>query len=115
MSNGISEFTKNFVDKVNGIGLATFYPAKSYSIKRREINKMYSSLADLRKAETDLFRQLMLIPLLDPKKLDLTQLHGFLKANINSLVSSTLGTHFRKLVCLYDFLKYKHSLSNTAV
>jgi hypothetical protein len=106
----VPEFTRAFVAKVNKIDITSFYPSSSYRNKSTETNSRYASIQDLTGREKMPIRQLMYIPLLSPEKIDLEQLRIYLTANINLLVSSSLGTHFRKLVCLYDYLKYKFPL-----
>jgi hypothetical protein len=55
---------------------------------------------------------LIYTPLLEPGKIDINELGVFLKANLDMLIESKYGTHFRKLICLYDYLKYKYPLTN---
>ena len=57
--------------------------------------------------EGNIFHQLIYIPLLSPNKIDLNILKSFLTENKELLHNSKLGSYYRKLICLYDFLKYK--------
>lgn len=81
-----------------------FLPAASYLKKQQEIRRKYKDVASIESA-FDTSRSLVYIQLLDHKNIDLIQLHKFLrKCFINESIRST--TPFRKLVCLYDYLKY---------
>jgi hypothetical protein len=103
----VKEFTPAFIRKVNSVSIKTFEPPESYRKKRAEINKKYMTFNDLRK-DKNFLHILMYTPILDIKKIGLEDLHAFLKSNLDKLIDSNYGTHYRKLICLYDFLKYKH-------
>lgn len=99
------EFSPDFIKKVNSIEQSNFYPAQNYAKKIDEITKSYSSLKELIKGE-DFAHCLYYIPLLESDKIPIDELFKFLKENVNK---KTLGnTHFRKLICLYDYLRYKN-------
>ncbi|QQD13142.1 SIR2 family protein [Sphingobacterium sp. UDSM-2020] len=98
---------EDFVNKVNSIKISTFYPNGTYLLKKDEVNAKYGSFKALLAGEQDFVRKLILAPLLDPDKIDLKELRSFLKSHLDSLVHSYHGTHFRKLICLYDYLSYK--------
>jgi hypothetical protein len=109
-NNDIKEFSPAWVKRLNQIDLETFYPAGSYRDKKDEINATYASFSELR-AHCEFLHVLVYTPLLDPEKIDLDELAAFLKANLDKLIESKYGTHFRKLICLYDYLKYKYPLT----
>lgn len=100
-------FNKEFIEKVNNIKLADFSPGESYEKRRDEVSQKYNSIIDLKNdGDLTLYHKLIFIPLLKTENIELTQLREFLSDNM-SATGSNLGTHFRKLVCLYDFLKYR--------
>jgi hypothetical protein len=105
--NEITEFSPDFIKKVNDVKIESFYPSTSYLKKRAEINKDYASFSDLKSANNQL-HILLYTPLLDIDKIDLEDLKKYLKDNVDLLENSSKGTHYRKLICLYDFLKYVH-------
>lgn len=100
-------FDQSFKDHVNSITPAHFYPRGSYLTKKDEVNQAYNSFKELLEGEKDFVRKLLFATMLDPAKINLTDLWGFLKINLDSLIHSYHGTHFRKLICLYDYLQYK--------
>lgn len=102
----VKEFTPEFIKKVNSVEVSTFYPADSYKRKKGEINGKYSSFSEL-KNDREFFHILMYTPLLNVEKIDIDELGAFLKANLDKLIESKYGTHYRKLTCLYDYLKFK--------
>jgi hypothetical protein len=103
-----SIFNSDFIDKVNRISLKDFSPGESYEKRRDEISEKYNSIADLKAdSQLTLYNQLIFVPLLRAERIELEQLRDFLNDNIGLATDSTLGTHFRKLVCLYDFLKHR--------
>ena len=81
-----------------------FLPAGSYIKKQTEIRRNHKDVSSIDKA-FDKVHSLNFIPLLELKNIDISQLLKFLIACFND---STLNnsTPFRKLVCLYDYLKY---------
>jgi len=107
----VIEFTPEFIKKVNAVELNTFYPPESYRRKKCEINAKYSSFSEL-KNDCEFFHVLMYAPILDIHKISVIELGNFLKANLDKLVESKYGTHYRKLICLYDFLKYKLKITS---
>lgn len=49
----------------------------------------------------------MYTPLLSLDKINTADLKKYLEDTISTLLeNSRYGTHFRKLICLYDYLKY---------
>lgn len=106
----VVEFSPSFINKVNSITRNDFFPAQNYAKKEDEINGRYNSIEQL---VTDLpipLHQLVYIPLLKEDKIDLLYFGDYLEKNMHLLDNSSLGSHFRKLVCLYDFMKYKHNV-----
>lgn len=50
---------------------------------------------------------MMYIPLLSEEKISIDEFGDYLNQKINLIEDSRYGTHFRKLICLYDYIKYK--------
>lgn len=105
----IKEFSPQFISKVNNINCDSFLPSTSYRRKREEINSNCNSIGELLTKYDSNIHYLMYIPLLDKSKIDLVQLKTFLIENKRLIEDSGLGTHYRKIVCLYDYLKYKEN------
>lgn len=103
----IAEFSPSFINKVNSIKRNDFFPSHTYARKQDEINKKYKSLQELIDDRPTPLHQLVFIPLLEDSKIDLSYFGKYLANNMHLLDDSSLGSHFRKLVCLYDFIKYK--------
>lgn len=101
----VTEFSPEFIKKVNEVDIESFYPSLSYKRKKTEINKTFNSFSDLIATDNQL-HILLYTPLLSVEKLNLNELKVYLEKNINLLDNSGYGTHFRKLICLYDYLKY---------
>ena len=105
-NSDVIEFTPAFIEKINSISDKTFEPPASYKGKRSEVNQKYSSFDEL-VADCEFLHIIMYTPILEPSKINLDSLKAFLKMNLDKLVESKYGTHYRKLICLYDYLKYK--------
>ncbi|MDT0685574.1 SIR2 family protein [Autumnicola psychrophila] len=105
----IKEFSPGFIGKVNALSLEDFKPKGSYLRKEYIINEKYASFDEL-KNDCELYHTLIYTPLLQVDKIDLKDLIEFLQENVELLNDSRLGTHYRKLVCLYDFLHFKLQL-----
>ena len=104
----ILEFSPEFINTVNNVKIEDFYPQANYIKHKEEINKKYNNINELIEGiEGNIFHQLIYIPLLSPNKIDLNILKSFLTENKELLHNSKLGSYYRKLICLYDFLKYK--------
>jgi len=101
----VAEFSPGFIKKVNDIKLASFYPAASYIRKREEINATYKDFKELKETENHL-HILFYTPLLNIDKINLEHLKQYIDERIDFLENSSMGTHFRKLICLYDFLTF---------
>lgn len=105
----IAEFSPEFIATVNSISVEDFYPSKNYQKHKDSINAKYKSLEELLNDDKVPLHQLVYIPLLNPEKINLIILENYLKTNIKLLRDSRLGSFYRKLVCLYDYLKYNYS------
>ncbi|RZJ71531.1 SIR2 family protein [Flavobacterium sp.] len=104
----IDQFSPEFIKKVNEVKNESFYPTASYQKKKAEINRNFPTFQSLVATNNDL-HILMYAPLLTPKKLDLNDLKIYLEDKIQLINDSKLGTHFRKLICLYDYLEFKNN------
>lgn len=107
----IVEFSPEFIAKVNQISRNDFLPSEAYLRKKDEINGLYDSFASLKAScgGNDL-HMMMYIPLLSADKLSTLELGNYLKEKIDLINNSRYGTHFRKLICLYDYMKFKENL-----
>lgn len=101
------EFSPEFIKKVNDVSLESFLPAANYVKKRDEINETYKSFDDLTQREEP-YHVILYTPLLHVDKINLDQLSKYLTEHIDFLNDSSYGTHFRKLICLYDYIKHIH-------
>lgn len=107
----VEEFTPTFISKVNSVSESSFYPSESYKKKADEINTKYNSFSELRSdCEKNDLHILVYTPLLALEKIDPTDLQNYLVEKINLVEDSKNGTHFRKLICLYDYIKYRLEL-----
>lgn len=111
LDSSVKEFTPAFIEKINGINIGTFEPPTSYKVKKDEVNSKYSSFKELQE-DCEYLHVLMYTPLLEPSKINLDDLYAFLKSNLDKLIDAKYGTHYRKLICLFDYLKYKVSNNN---
>lgn len=107
----ITEFSPEFIKKVNEVKIQSFYPATNYLKKKDVINTKYNSFNDLR-ADNHQLHILVYTPLLSIEKIDLNDLMNYLNENVELLENSKYGSHFRKLICLYDYLKYAYNFSS---
>lgn len=98
------ELSPAFIEKANQVKIDNFYPAPQYHSKREYVNEKYQSIAELIAGESNDHAALF-IPLLDLEKINPEELLKYLKDK--DLKIEDLKTHVRKLICLYDFLKYK--------
>jgi len=107
-NSDIIEFSPEFISTVNNISRNDFLPPENYRRKIDEINDKFHSFASLKKecAQNDL-HMMMYIPLLSPEKLPIEEFGQYLREKIELLFNSQYGTHFRRLICLYDYMKYK--------
>lgn len=98
------EFTPAHIDKVNSIVVDNFFPVSQYQSKKDYINEKYHSVKQLVESETP-EHSIIYIPLLDIEKISTDELFTFIKS-LNPRMEN-LKTQIRKLICLYDFIKYK--------
>lgn len=103
----IKEFSPAFIETVNNIKREDFYPAQTYVRKKMEINNRCKSIQEVIDNYDDDLHHLIYVPLLDDDKISLRQLRDLLKDKEQLIQKSKFGTHYRKLICLYDFLKYR--------
>ena len=104
----ILEFSPEFINTVNSVKIEDFYPPKNYIKHKEEINRKYNNINKLIDDTKDNKRhQLTNILLLSPNKIDLNILKSFLTENRELLYNNQLEQLYKKLICLYDFLKYK--------
>jgi len=97
-----NKFTTDFINKISKINLEYFTPNDSYMKKKEEIIKKYENLDQIFNDENLKDINKYIYPLLlEPKKIDLDLLKKFLKNNYKRNDS-----HYRKLVCYYDYIKY---------
>ena len=99
----IVELKPIFIEKINSISIEDFYPSGSYLNKKEEINSKYDSFSKLI-ANQDVKHAIIYIPLLELKKIKLDELYSFISEHFEKF---SKDTGMKKLVCLYDFLKYK--------
>lgn len=97
-------FTPAYIEKVNSVSISSFYPVRNYLNKKDQINDKYGSVKQLAESETP-EHAIIYIPLLDIEKISTDELLAFIKS-LNPKIED-LKTQLRKLICLYDFLKYK--------
>ncbi|MBE4950725.1 SIR2 family protein [Chryseobacterium culicis] len=98
------ELSPDFINLINDIKESDFYPANNYLLKKDFVNSTYNSISELIANENERHKVLY-IPLLEVNKIDVEELYSFLKAK--NLKKENLDTDLRKLICLYDYLKYK--------
>jgi len=102
-SNDIIEFSPSFISIINSIDETSFQPSGSYLKKKNDINNKYKSFSDLVQKENFL-HILVYTPCLEINKIDLDNLLEFLIENW--IAKNHKNTNLRKLICLYDYLKY---------
>ena len=82
--------------------------ALSYKNKKAEINRNYKSFLELKNGCKNNHLHIMIYtPLLSIDKINPEDLRLYLEENMSLIDDSRNGTHFRKLICLYDYLKYR--------
>ena len=82
-------------------------PSHTYAKKRNFIRTKYKSIGDLI-ANESVAHSLVFIPLLKHEIIDLKELQNFLKDCFKDSAMQK-NSNFKKLVCLYDYLKYGQS------
>lgn len=108
--NETTEFSPGFIKKVNDVNIESFYPVANYTKKKDEINANYESFNQLKETANQL-HILIYTPLLSVEKINLDDLKLYLDENYELLNNSSMGTHFRKLICLYDYLMHTNNHS----
>ncbi len=96
----VSKKLQDFVSEVN---VERFYPSKTYSKKKIQIQKNHPSIKSINQLH-DLAHTIYYIPLLKKENILISDLRSFLINNWHEEVYQ--NTHFKKLICLYDYLKY---------
>ena len=81
-----------------------FLPSENYMKKQTEIRRNHKDVNSIVNT-FDMSHSLNYIPLLDLKTINLTQLQNFLRSCLKDEITKK-SSNFRKLVCLYDYLKY---------
>lgn len=104
ISDETKELSPALIEKINNVKIEDFYPAGQYLTKKDYINEKYSSVSELVSGETD-DHAILFISLLDIEKINTDELLVYLKSK--KLKIEDLKTQVRKLICLYDFLKYR--------
>lgn len=97
-------FTPAHIEKVNSITNENFHPVRNYLLKKEAINEKYNSVKELVEGES-MEHSIIYIPLLDIEKISSAELHNFILTVKPK--AENLKTQLRKLICLYDFIKYK--------
>ncbi|PWJ51834.1 SIR2-like protein [Dyadobacter jejuensis] len=97
-------FTDKFIKKINSINQESFYPGSSYDRHAYDFNTKYHTLEELILNENNV-QAMIHIPLLDEEKIDLNVLLKFISDNYDS--NSKKNPYMKKLICLYDYLKFK--------
>lgn len=103
-SDETKELTPAYIEKINAIKVEKFYPVSNYLTKKESINEKYKSVEELVDSES-FQHSIIYIPLLDIDKISSEELLIFIKSLKPKM--ETLNTQLRKLICLYDFIKYK--------
>jgi hypothetical protein len=86
-------------------GADEFAPYSGYLTKRAEVSQLRGGIPEI-VANYGVELAIQYIPLLPHEEIDLTQLQQFLAENVEHLTQGGTSSGFRKLACLYDFLKY---------
>ncbi|WP_319501912.1 SIR2 family protein [uncultured Draconibacterium sp.] len=102
----VSTKLRNFID---GCSSERFYPSSNYLKKKGTIQKNHTSIKSIQR-NFDLTHTIYYIPFLKPEYIDISDLKSFLINNwSDELVKNT---SFRKLICLYDYLKFGLQVQN---
>lgn len=102
-----NELSPALIDKINAIKIEDFYPVSQYLSKKESINQKYNSVNNLIAGETE-EHAMIYIPMLDIENINSDELLNYLKNK--NLKTEDLKTQVRKLICLYDFLKYRKQI-----
>lgn len=107
INDDTNEIAPALIEKINNIKIEDFYPVSQYFSKKVTINENYNSVAELLAGETE-DHALIYISMLDIEKINPNELLKYLKAK--NMKTDDLSTQVRKLICLYDFLKYRKQI-----
>ncbi|PXY42267.1 hypothetical protein DMB65_03285 [Flavobacterium cheongpyeongense] len=102
-----NELSPALIDKINAIKIEDFHPVSQYLSKKESINQKYNSVNNLIAGETE-EHAMIYIPMLDIENINSDELLNYLKNK--NLKTEDLKTQVRKLICLYDFLKYRKQI-----
>lgn len=102
----IKGLSQDFINLINNIKETDFYPVSNYALKKDFINDNYNSISELIASENER-HQIIYIPLLSLDKISVEELFRFIKSKKIKKEDFSTNTHLRKLVCLYDYVKYK--------
>lgn len=98
------DLPSKIVDIIKANKIENYYPAENYAKKKTEIRRKYQTVSSIVSKE-DILHALYYIPLLDKSNIDLSELKKFLRQCLKDKVL-VKNTHFKKVVCLYDYLRY---------
>lgn len=105
-ASNISEKLTKFVDNTN---IQKYYPSSSYSKKKSLIQSNHKSIKSIQRS-FDFRHTLLYIPLLKEINISVSDLKSFI---INNWEDELLkDTQFKKIICLYDYLKYGKQKNN---
>lgn len=93
-----------FISEINNITQKNFYPMGSYAVKEKEVNEKYKTINELISQES-VKHAIIYIPLLKMEKINTKDLLFFI--NNIEINFEKIPTDIRKLICLYDYFKYK--------
>lgn len=93
------------VKTIDKISLESFYPAPSYLKWMAKVNAEFKSIEEIESTDESLYHKVIKISLLNPRKIDLDQMRAFLRKN--DTTDNMNNTNFRKLICMYDYLRYR--------
>lgn len=108
--NSLKQFTgQNFtLSRTQSINIDD-YRVNSVKSKTMRLVKKYNTLQELID-DCTVIHAIQRIPYLNKDKIDLDVLFNFLKINWDTFgkKETTYSSHYRKCICLYDFLKFSH-------
>jgi hypothetical protein len=104
-----SNITEKLTKFVDSTALTKYYPGGSYSKKKNQIQSSYNSIKSVQRA-FDFRHSMLYIPLLKEDNISVSDLKGFILTNWDEELLR--DTHFKKLICLYDYLKYGKQKNN---
>lgn len=99
-SSSLSDKLTKFADNTN---TSKYFPGGSYTKKKSQIQLNHNSIKSIQRA-FDFKHTLLYIPLLKEDNISVTDLKSFIMNNWEDDLLK--NTQFKKLICLYDYLKY---------